>query len=245
MDLGLDGRTALVFGGSKGLGRAGAEALIAEGARVAIVARDAERTRAAAKEIGAVALPGDVSRPGQGAELVEAAARALGASPDILITNTGGPPKGAFETMTSAQWSASFDNLFLGAIESIRAALPAMRERRWGRIIALTSVAAKEPQPGLILSSSLRAGLLGLVNGLSREVAGAGITINALLPGYIKTDRLTELGLDEAAVSRTIPAGRLGTPAEFAAVAAFLASERAAYVNGQAIAVDGALMNGI
>lgn len=245
MDLQLSGRTALVFGGSRGLGRAIAAELAHEGARVVIVARNADRVARVAGEIGALALPGDLAEPGAGRRLVEAAATLLGQSPDILVTNTGGPPTGSFQATTTEAWAAGFQSLWMATVDSIQAALPAMKVQGWGRILAVTSVAAKEPQPGLVISNGLRAGLLGLLNTLSREVAGDGITVNALLPGYTHTDRMAELGVDNATMGPKIPAGRLGEPAEFAALAAFLASGRASYITGQAIAVDGGLLHSI
>lgn len=245
MDLQLKGRTALVFGGSRGLGRAIAAELVREGVRVVIVARDAERVARVAGDIGALALPGDLSQPGAGQHLVAAAADLLGTSPDILVTNTGGPPPGSFQTTTAAAWAAGFQSLWMATVDSIQAALPAMKAQGWGRILAVTSVAAKEPQAGLVISNGLRAGLLGLLNSLSREVAGEGITVNALLPGYTNTDRMAELGVDNASMGPKIPAGRLGEPEEFAALAAFLASGRASYITGQAIAVDGGLLHSI
>ena len=245
MDLQLSGRTALVFGGSRGLGRAIAAELAHEGARVVIVARDADRVARVAGEIGALALPGDLAEPGAGRRLVEAAATLLAQSPDILVTNTGGPLTGSFQATTTEAWAAGFQSLWMATVDSIQAALPAMKVQGWGRILAVTSVAAKEPQPGLVISNGLRAGLLGLLNTLSREVAGDGITVNALLPGYTNTDRMAELGVDNATMGPKIPAGRLGEPAEFAALAAFLASGRASYITGQAIAVDGGLLHSI
>lgn len=245
MDLQLNGKTALVFGGSRGLGRAIASELVAEGARVVIVARDAARVAQVAADIGCFGLPGDLSSPGAGRVLVEQAANLLGRMPDILVTNTGGPPMGRFADITAQAWQTGFQNLWLSAVDSMQAVLPAMRANRWGRILAVTSVAAKEPQPGLVISNGLRAGLLGLVNTLAREVAGDGITVNALLPGYTNTDRMAELGVDDATMGPKIPAGRLGNPAEFAALAAFLASGRASYITGQAIAVDGGLLHAI
>lgn len=245
MDLHLKGRTALVFGGSRGLGRAIAAELAREGAQVVIVARDADRVRRAAAETGCLALPGDVSLPGAGGALVAGAAELLGRMPDILVTNTGGPPIGSFQATDAEAWAKGFQGLWMSAVDSIRAALPAMKENRWGRILAVTSVAAKEPQPGLVISNGLRAGLLGMLNTLSREVAAEGITVNALLPGYTNTDRMAELGVDNATMGPKIPAGRLGEPEEFAALAAFLASGRASYITGQAIAVDGGLLQSI
>lgn len=245
MDLHLSGKTAVVFGGSRGLGKAIAVELATEGVKVVIVARDSDRTRKTAVELGVLGLQGDVSRPGSGRDLIRKSAEMLGCGPDIVITNTGGPVPGGFETVSDAVWRAGFDNLWMSFVESVSAALPAMREKKWGRIIAVTSVAAKEPQPGLVVSNGLRAGLLGLVNSISREVAGAGITVNALLPGYINTDRMAELGVDTTTMGPKIPAGRVGEPNEFAALAAFLASERASYITGQAIGVDGGLLHSI
>lgn len=245
MDLGLKDRTALVFGGSRGLGAAIAAELAAEGAKVVIVARNEARVAQTAAEIGAIGIAGDLSLAGAGGDLVRKAAEALGRMPDILVTNTGGPPTGAFLETSEEKWRAGFQGLWLSAVDAIQAALPAMKTQGWGRILAVTSVAAKEPQPGLLISNSLRAGLLGLVNTLSREVARDGITVNALLPGYTKTDRMAELGVDDASMGPKIPAGRLGDPAEFAALAAFLASGRASYITGQAIAVDGGLLQSI
>ena len=245
MDLKISGRHALVFGASKGLGKAVARELIAEGVRVAIVSRDPARIAATAAEIGAIGIAGDVSSPGNSGALVAQAVKALGAPIDILVTNTGGPPAGPFERITAADWQQGFDNLWMSTVESVLAVLPHMRQRKWGRILAVTSIAAREPQPGLVISNSLRAGLLGLINSLSRDVAKDGITINALLPGYTATDRMTELGMDDATLGPKIPAGRIGRPEEFAALAAFLASERAAYITGQAVAVDGGFLGSI
>lgn len=245
MDMKIAGRRALVFGASKGLGKAVARELVAEGVRVAIVARDPARIAATAAEIGAIGIAGDVSSPGNSQALVEQAVKALGGPIDILVTNTGGPPAGTFERMTAADWQKGFDNLWMSTVESVLAVLPHMRERKWGRILAVTSISAREPQPGLVISNSLRAGLLGLINSVSRDVAKDGITMNALLPGYTATDRMKELGVDDATMGPKIPAGRIGRPEEFAALAAFLASDRASYITGQAIAVDGGLLNSI
>lgn len=244
MELGLSGKRALVMGASTGLGKAIARELVAEGARVAICARGAERLEAAARELGARSLPCDLSQPGAGLEVVRRATESLGGL-DILVCNTGGPPTGRFEDLAAEAWREGFQGLFLSAVESMRAALPGMRAEGFGRLLVVTSVAAREPIANLTVSNALRAGILGLVNSMSREVAAWGITVNALLPGYTKTERLEELGVSDEKLAEQIPAGRLGRPDELAALTAFLASERAAYITGQAIACDGGYLRGI
>lgn len=244
MDLGLRNRRALVMGGSRGLGRAVAATLIAEGARVAICARDAGRLAVTAAEIDAEGIPCDLSIPGAAAALVEEAERRLGPL-DVLVVNTGGPPPGLFADLGDQAWRAAFEGLWMSSVGAIRAALPGMRARRWGRVILVTSIAAREPVPNLMLSNSLRAGLHGLVNALSKEVARDQVTVNALLPGYTLTERLEQLNLDQARLLAEIPAARIGSPGDFAAVAAFLASEQAGYVTGQALACDGGLLQSI
>jgi 3-oxoacyl-[acyl-carrier protein] reductase len=245
MNLGLRDRHALVLGASSGLGRAVAAALVAEGARVAICARNKARVEAAARELGAqLGLACDLTVPGAATALVESARKRLGGL-DILVTNTGGPPKGRFADVSNDMWQHGFQSLWLSAVDAIRAALPAMREQRWGRIVLITSSAAKEPIPGLTVSNGLRAGLLGLVKSLAPEVAEEGVTVNAVLPGYTATDRIAELGIPEETLAEHIPARRLGRPEELGSVAAFLASEQAAYVTGQAIAVDGGFIRGL
>lgn len=244
MDYRIEGRRALVMGASRGLGRAVAEALIAEGVETAICARDAERLQRTAQEIGAMPFPCDLSQPGAGARLVQEATARLGGI-DILLVNTGGPAPASFETIDEAQWRAGFDALWLSAVSPIRATLPGMRRQGWGRILLVTSVAAREPLPNLMMSNALRAGLHGLVNALSREVGPHGITINALMPGYTLTERLKEAGFKAEEVAKTVPLGRIGRPEEFAALACFLASEPAGYITGQAIACDGGLLRSI
>jgi 3-oxoacyl-[acyl-carrier protein] reductase len=244
VDLGLSNKRTLVTGASRGLGKAIASALRAEGAAVAICAREPARVEAAAKEIGAVGLISDLSVPGAAATVVQRASDRLGGI-DILVVNTGGPPAGTFEITDDAAWRVAFENLWMSSIDLIRSCLPAMRERRWGRIMFVTSVSAAEPLPKLLISNALRPGIHGLVNALSREVAGDGITINAIMPGYTLTERLREVGIDEKQIAAQIPAGRLGRPEEFAALATFLASEQAAYICGQAIACDGGYLRSI
>lgn len=244
MNLGLEGRHALVMGGSRGLGKAVAQALAGEGVRVAICARNAERLAETARQLRVEAIAADLSMPGAAAALVREAQMRLGQL-DILVVNTGGPPPGLFADLSDIAWQTAFEGLWMSSVGSIRAALPGMRERRWGRVILITSVAAREPVPNLMLSNALRAGLHGLVNALSREVAHDQVTVNALMPGYTLTERLEELQLDSKRLAAQIPAGRLGRPQDFAALAAFLASEPAGYVTGQAIACDGGLLQSI
>lgn len=238
MDLGLRGRRALVMGGSTGLGRAVAEVLVAEGARVAICARNSGRVVAAAAQLGVEGIVCDLSVAGAAAGLIREAESRIG-DLDVLVVNTGGPPPALFADLSDTAWRLAFEGLWMSSVGAIRSALPGMRRRRWGRVILITSVAAREPVPNLMLSNSLRAGLHGLVNALSREVAADQITINALMPGYTLTERLAELKLDMDRLAAQIPAGRLGRPQDFAALAAFLASEQAGYITGQAIACDG------
>ncbi len=244
MDLGIRGRVALVQGASAGLGRAIAKALIDEGVRVAICSRDSERLARARNELGAeLAIASDLSTPGAAAALARQVEDALG-SCDILVHNTGGPPKVPFVEVSTAQWQAGFEGLWLAAVDSIQAVLPGMRARGWGRVLLVTSVAAKEPMAGLTISNGLRAGLLGLAKSLSNEVAADGITVNCLLPGYTDTERLRDLKVNYDAVAASVPARRVGRPEEFAALAAFLASERAGYITGQAVACDGGWLRG-
>jgi 3-oxoacyl-[acyl-carrier protein] reductase len=256
MDLGLRGKVALVAASSKGLGRAIAEELAAEGASVAMCARGAEALRSSADEIrkktGAKVLEvtADVSDPA-GVELVTAAALKEFGRVDILVTNSGGPPSGPFESLSAEAWNDAARLLLMSTVNLTRAVLPGMKERRWGRILNVTSIAAKQPIEGLMLSNSLRAGVIGFARTLANEVARFGVTVNNLLPGYTRTDRVEQLaraageksGADSSAAfakwEKEIPMGRLGEPREFAALAAFLASERASYITGSSIAVDG------
>lgn len=232
------------MGASGGIGKSIAQALVKEGARVAICARNVEKVAAAAAELGAEGIVADLSAPGGAASAVRQAEERLGRV-DVLVVNTGGPPPGLFAELEDSTWRASFEGLWMSSVGAIRAALPGMQKRRWGRIVVITSIAAKEPVPKLMLSNSLRAGLHGLVNALSKEVAQDGITINALMPGFTLTERLGELKLDLTKLAASIPARRIGQPEDLAAVAAFLASGPAGYLTGQAIAVDGGLQQSI
>ena len=245
MDLGLKGRTALVTGASKGIGRGIAAALVEEGARVAISSRSQEHIEATAKEIGASGYVYESGDLDAAPALVDRVESDLGPV-DVLVTNTGGPPGGPDPLgFTREQWQDAHADLVLGPMALIERALPGMRERRFGRIVSVSSSAAREPIPTLMLSSSHRPGLLGAFKTIAREVAPDGVTLNSVLPGRIATDRLAEnYGSLEAAAEAAgeeVPAGRLGSVEELAAVAVFLCSERASYVTGTAILVDGGL----
>lgn len=244
MDLGLEGRIALVTGGSRGIGLGIARELAAEGARVALSARSREPLEAAAAEIGAVAFTHDTLDLDSAPGLIERVREELGPV-EVLVTNTGGPPGGDPLGFTREQWEAAHRELVLAPIELIELVVPDMRERGFGRILSVSSSAAREPIPNLLLSSSHRPGMLAAFKTLAQSLARDGITLNTILPGRIGTERLTHLygTLDEAErVARDeVPAGRLGTPEEIAAVAAFLCSTRASYITGQALLVDGGL----
>jgi 3-oxoacyl-[acyl-carrier protein] reductase len=262
MDLGLTDRVALVAAGSKGLGRAVAMELAAEGARVAICARGREALDATVADIVAAGgraegVVADVASPDDVARLVAAVRASLGPI-DILVTNSGGPKAGAFDTLSREAWEEASRVLLTSAVDLVRAVLPDMRTRRWGRILTVTSIAVKQPVEGLMLSNSLRAAVAAFARTLATEVAPDGITINNLMPGYTRTDRVVDLAAQMAAASggttpeaitgrweSQIPMARLGEPREFAALAAFLASDRASYITGQSIAVDGGWIKGL
>lgn len=256
MDLGIDGKVAFVAAASKGLGRAVAEELAREGASLIICARNAETLNAVAVQIsettGAQALPvvADVSNPEDVARAVQAGIEKFGRI-DILVTNAGGPPAGRFEDVSREMWAAAARLTLDSVLELTRAVLPGMKERRWGRILNITSITVKQPVDNLMLSNSLRAAVTGFARTLANEVATDGITVNNILPGYTRTERVEELanaaaereGISTAQANakweNEIPMKRLGEPREFAALAAFLVSERASYITGTSIPVDG------
>jgi 3-oxoacyl-[acyl-carrier protein] reductase len=248
MDLGLDGKVALVTGASQGIGLGIAKELAQEGARVAISSRTKEKIEGAASEIGARGYVHDTVDLDGAPGLIESVERDLGPI-DILVTNTGGPPGGSPLELTREQWEAAHRELVVAAIEMIKLVVPGMRERGFGRVVSVSSSAAKEPIPGLILSSAHRPGLLGAFKLIGKELASTGITLNTILPGRIATDRISHLhGSIEAAQEAArdqIPAGRLGTAEEIAAAAAFLCSERASYITGTTLLVDGGLTNSL
>ena len=262
MDLGLKGKVALVAAASKGLGRACAEELASEGARVIICARGAaalESTRAHIAEEARAdvhAVTADLSTMDGIDAVVTAAERRFGRV-DILVNNAGGPPSGPFEQHAWEEWEKAINLNLRSTVELTRRLLPAMRERRWGRIINVTSIAVKQPVDGLILSNSVRAAVTGWARTLANEVARDGITVNNVLPGYTRTDRVQQLNASRASsegvpveeiqrrTEAQIPMRRLGEPREFAAMVAFLASERASYVTAQSIVVDGGWVRGL
>ena len=256
MDLGLKNKVALVAAASRGLGRAVAEELASEGASLVICARKQETIERVANQIAAsskatvIGVAADVSNPDDVMRLTSSAIDRFGRI-DILVTNSGGPPAGPFEAFDLEQWEAATRLLLYSSVNLARAVLPGMKERRWGRILNITSIAVKQPVDNLILSNSLRAGVTGFARTLANEVAQFGITVNNIMPGYTRTERVEELATmmavkqgitPEEFVARwekEIPMHRIGEPREFAGLAAFLVSERAGYITGTSIPVDG------
>jgi 3-oxoacyl-[acyl-carrier protein] reductase len=241
MDLGLKDRRALVTGASKGLGRACAQALADEGARVFISSRNAAAIEAAGKAVKAAGwAAADVSKEGEVESLVDQAVQALGGL-DILVANAGGPPPGTFQTTSVEAWEPAFHLTLMSAVRLVKASLPALKESGQGRVVFITSISVRQPIPTLVLSNALRAAVTGLAKTLSREVAADGITVNCIAPDAILTDRLRELNLKVA----NTPMGRFGDPAEIAAACAFLCSKHAGYITGQTLGVDGGSLLGV
>lgn len=247
MDFGLSGRRAAIGASSGGLGFATAAALAAEGAHVTICGTDADRARAAAERIGPNAswLVADLSDPEGGEWFVREAQRVMGGV-DILVTNTPGPPPGDFARTKAEDYSRALELSLLSVVRMCLAAVPEMRRNGWGRVIAITSIAVRQPIASLILSNTARAGATGFLKTLAREVAADGVTVNSLQPGLHATERVGRVyGEALAEEVARIPAGTLGDPRDFGAVAAFLCSEQARYVTGAAIPVDGGFYQGL
>lgn len=247
MDLGLRGRTAIVCGASSGLGLGSAESLAAEGANVAMLARRREQLEQDANRIGALAVRGDVTNAADLERLVELTLKAFGGI-DVLVWNSGGPPAGRASELSDDALESAFELLLQPFVRLVRLCLPHLEQSPAGRIVAITSAAVKEPTAQLALSNTIRPGVTGYAKTLARELGPAGITVNCVAPGRIETPRMTELygeggpGPDELA---QIPLGRMGTPREFGDVVCFLASDRAAYVTGTTLLVDGGLSRGL
>jgi len=262
VDLGLRGKVAVVAAASRGLGRAVAEELATEGSAVVMCARGEEALSAAVDAISVgtgaqvLGVSADISRTEEVNRVVSSALDRFGRV-DILVTNAGGPPSGRFESLGADQWDDAVRLTLLSTVNLCRAVLPGMRLQRWGRIINITSITVKQPVEGLMLSNSLRAGVTGFARTLANEVAADGITVNNVLPGYTRTRRVEDLAratseregvsIDDAMArwESEIPMRRLGEPREFAAVVAFLASERASYITGTSIQVDGGWIKGL
>lgn len=262
MNLGYEGEVALVAASSKGLGRATAQAIAAEGASVMLTSRDVSALEETAAEIsgstGAKVFyeSADLTRAGDISRVLEKARQELGPV-SILVTNSGGPPAGRFDSLGDEAWQGAFELNLMSAVRLIRETLPHMRERGYGRIVNLTSSSIQQPIDGLLLSNVFRVGVLGLSKSLSVELAADGILVNTLGPGRIHTDRVDSLDqgrADREGITRdevrekseaTIPLGRYGEPREFAQVAAFLASPANTYVTGQALLADGGMVKSL
>ncbi|MCX6545580.1 MAG: SDR family oxidoreductase [Acidobacteria bacterium] len=261
MDTGLNGKIALVCAASKGLGKAAALALAAEGARVAMCARHMPTLEAAAAEVAGAtggdvfAVAADLSRRADVERLVQQTVQHFGGL-DILVTNSGGPKPGLFNALCEADWREAIDEVLMSVVHLCHAAVPHMKQRGGGRIINVTSISSKQPVPGLVLSNALRPAVAGLSKTLANELARDGILVNCVAPGYTRTDRVIELaeatarreGVTAEAVERravsNIPLGRMAEPAEFASVVVFLASERGSYITGSTMLVDGGYVRG-
>jgi 3-oxoacyl-[acyl-carrier protein] reductase len=261
MDLQLNGKSALVTGSSRGLGYAVAMCLAREGCRVAINSRDETKASAAARAITAetstrvIGLAGDVADPDVPERLVGEASSAFGGL-DILITNAGGPPSGAFESFNEADWEKAIDLSLMSHVRLIRAALPHLRRSKAASVLTVTSYSVKQPIPKLVLSNSIRAATVGLTKSLALELGNAGIRFNSILPAWTETERVYDLMKSRADLnhstleqeiakqSESSPLGRMGTPEEFANAAVFLVSPAASYITGVMLSVDGGMYKG-
>jgi len=252
MDLGLRGRTAFIAASSQGLGKAVALELAKEGADIIMCGRNAEtltRTEGEVKSLGVkvLSLVGDLSNNEDRQRIISETLKKFG-HVDILVTNTGGPPAGKFESFGKQEWDQAVQQLLGSAGGLVKGFLPGMKEQRWGRIISITSQAVKQPVDNLILSNAVRASVVGLMKSLSNELGEYNITVNNVMPGYTETQRLRKLIEDNPLmtdVTKEIPLRRFGKPEEFSAAVAFLASDRASYITGVSLAVDGGWIKSI
>jgi 3-oxoacyl-[acyl-carrier protein] reductase len=253
VDLGLDGRRALVTAASKGLGRACAQALAAEGAKVFISSRDAAAIESTGKGIDAAGWQAaDMSKAGDPEPLVQAALAKLGGL-DILVVNAGGPPPGTFQATPLESWDTAYQLTLMSAVRLVHASLPHLKRSGQGRIVFITSISVRQPIPIITLSNSLRAAVTGLAKTLSRELAPDAITVNCLAPDNILTDRTRQIagagGPDSEEhlkrMAAGTPMGRFGDPSEFGAACAFLCSRQAGYITGQTVGVDGGTLLGV
>jgi 3-oxoacyl-[acyl-carrier protein] reductase len=252
MELGLKNKIAFIAASSQGLGKAVALELAQEGANVIICGRNKENLEKTKQEIEKqtnkelLAIAGDLSVAAEREHIIKTVLKAYNTI-DILVTNTGGPPSGKFEDFTQQDWDKAYNNLLASVVGLIAGFLPGMKEQRWGRIISITSMAIRQPVNNLVLSNSVRISVVGLIKTLANELAQYNITVNNAMPGWTETERLKELIVNNpslASVKTEIPLGRFGKPEEFAAAVLFLASERASYITGVSLAVDGGWTKG-
>jgi 3-oxoacyl-[acyl-carrier protein] reductase len=253
MELGLKNKVAFVAASSQGLGKSVALELAQEGANIIICGRNKDTLEKTKQEIEnqtngeVLALAGDLSIPVERDSIIKSALQVY-STIDILVTNAGGPPSGKFEAFKQEDWDKAYHQLLASVVGLINGFLPGMKEQQWGRIISITSMAVKQPVNNLILSNSVRASVVGLIKTLSNELGMYNITVNNVMPGYTETARLKELMKNSASFESSkaeIPLGRFGKPEEFAAAVAFLASERASYITGVSLAVDGGCIKGL
>ncbi len=246
MDLGISGKRAAVAAASAGLGYGSAKALVENGVRVVMCGRDRARIEASAASLGplATALVADVGTP-HGATAFIDEARAIMGGVDIVVANAGGPPPGTFASTPLSAYGPALELSLLSSIAMCYAAIPAMREQRWGRIVAITSISVRQPIASIILSNTARAGLTGFLKTLAREVAIDGITVNSAQPGVHATERITKVYGDASNAAAGIPAGVPGDPADFGQVVAFLCSQQARFITGAAVPVDGGAYAGL
>ena len=246
MDLGISGRTALVTGASRGLGLSSARALSNAGVKVCLVSRSTDRLSIAAKELpnDCHTIASDLSDPSSIQTMLKEVKETFGCV-DILVANAGGPPPGNFETTETEDFSEALQLNLLSTVEMCKGLIPEMTHQGWGRVVAITSIAVREPMAQLILSNTARSGLTSFLKTTATEVAGAGVTVNSIQPGLHATERLTELYEDLKGVAGNVPTGKLGDPDDFGEVVAFLCSEQAKFITGAAIPVDGGAAKGL